>query len=92
MTTKIPWDDGTGDQITLTYSGTSGVQTVLITSDEHQDFSDRQKDITFKVVAGGTTIERTLTVKQSGRDLIIVTDNDVATSDNDVVGGDLAND
>ena len=87
MTTEVSWNDGTGDKIYLSYSASEGNQTVTITSDAHTGYVNRTKDITFSATAGGTTISRTLTVVQSGKDITIITRNDVAMTENDVAVG-----
>lgn len=87
MVTTVPWGDGSGDNIYLTYSASEGNQTVTITSDAHTGYVNRTKDIHFTVVAGGTTITRTLTVNQSGKDITIITYNDTAMTQNEVAVG-----
>lgn len=87
--TTIPWGDGSGDNIYLTYPSASGDQTVTVTSDANAGASSRSKDITFSVTAGLTTISRTLTVVQEAAsgELTIITRNGVASMDNDTVVG-----
>lgn len=58
-TTTIPWGDGSGDNIYLTYSSASGDQTVEVSSDANTG-SARTKVVTF--TAGSAT--QTLTVNQ----------------------------
>ena len=87
MTTQIGWNDGTGEKIYLSYSASEGNQTVTITSDAHTGYVERTKDITFTATAGGTTISRVLTVVQQGKDITIITRNDVAMTENDVAVG-----
>lgn len=87
MTTQVSWNDGSGDKLYLTYSASEGNQTVTVTSDAHTGYIARSRDIVFSVTAGGTTISRTLTVTQSGKDITIITRNDVATSYSDVAVG-----
>ena len=87
MTTQVSWNDGTGEKIYLSYSASEGNQTVTITSDAHTGYVERTKDITFSAIAGGTTISKTLTVVQSGKDITIITRNDVAMTENEVAVG-----
>ena len=87
MTTQIGWNDGTGENIYLSYSASEGNQTVTITSDAHTGYVERTRDITFSATAGGTTISRVLTVVQQGKDITIITRNDVAMTENDVAVG-----
>lgn len=87
MTTQIGWNDGTGEKIYLSYSASEGNQTVTITSDAHTGYVERSKNITFSATAGGTTISKTLTVVQSGKNITIITRNDVAMTENDVAVG-----
>ena len=87
MTTQVNWGDGSGDKIYLTYSASEGNQTVAVTSDAHTGYIERDKDITFSATAGGTTITCTLTVKQAGKDITIITRNDVASTANEVAVG-----
>lgn len=87
MTTQVSWGDGSGENIYLTYGASEGNQTISVTSDAHTGYVERTKDITFKVIAGQTTITRTLTVIQSGKDITIVTYNDNAIKSNEVAVG-----
>ena len=87
MTTSISWGDGTGEKIYLSYSASEGNQTVTVTSDAHTGYIERTKDIVFTAVAGGTTISKTLTVVQNGKNITIITRNDVYSTDNDVAVG-----
>lgn len=61
-TTTIPWGDGSGDNIYLTYSSASGDQTVEVSSDANTG-SARTKVVTF--TAGN--VSQSLTVNQGGR-------------------------
>lgn len=61
-TTTIPWGDGSGENIYLTYSSASGNQTVAVSSDANGGSVNRTKTITF--TAGNVT--QTLTVLQEG--------------------------
>lgn len=65
-TTTIPWGDGSGDNIYLTYSASQGDQTVLVSSDANAGSTDRTKTITFTASHHGTTDTKTLTVVQEG--------------------------
>lgn len=87
MVTEVPWNDGTGEKIYLTYGASEGNQTISVTSDAHTGYVNRTKDIVFTVSAGSTTITRTLTVNQSGKDITIITFNDVAMTENEVAVG-----
>lgn len=80
-TTTIPWGDGSGDNIYLTYSASQGDQTVLVSSDANGGPA-RTKDITFVSTVGN--ISRVLTVLQeSGMDYVSITWNDVCITYND---------
>lgn len=87
MTTQVSWGDGSGDKIYLTYGASEGNQTVQVTSDAHTGYVERTKDITFAVTAGQTTITKTLTVVQQGKNITIITRNDVASTENEVAVG-----
>ena len=87
MTTQIAWNDGTGDMIYLSYEATEKDQTIMVSSDAHTGHVPRSKDITFTVTAGSTTITRTLTVIQNGKEITIITRNGVAMTDNEVAVG-----
>lgn len=87
MTTSLSWNDGTTDKLYLTYAASEGNQTISVTSDAHTGYESRSRDVVFQVTAGGTTITRTLTVTQSGKDITIITRNDVAITSNNVAVG-----
>ena len=61
-TTTIPWGDGSGDNIYLTYSSASGNQTVEVTSDANTGAA-RSKVVTFTSGVGNLT--QSLTVNQA---------------------------
>ena len=87
MTTQVSWGDGSGEKIYLTYGASEGNQTIQITSDAHTGYIDRTRDIIFSISAGGQTINAVLTVVQSGKNITIITRNDVAMTENDVAVG-----
>lgn len=87
MTTQVEWGDGSGEKIYLSYAASEGNQTIQVTSDAHTGYVNRTKDINFSITAGQTTITRTLTVVQQGKDITIITRNDVAMTENDVAVG-----
>ena len=65
-TTTIPWDDGSGDNIYLTYSSASGDQTVEVSSDANSGYTDRVQTITFTASANGSSSVKVLTITQEG--------------------------
>ena len=87
MTTSLSWNDGTTDKLYLTYAASEGNQTISVTSDAHTGYESRSRDVVFQVTAGGTTITRTLTVTQLGKDITIIVRNDVAITSNEVAVG-----
>ena len=64
--TTIPWGDGSGDNIYLTYPSASGDQTIQVSSDAYAGSTDRTKTITFTASHHGTSDTKTLTVVQEG--------------------------
>jgi len=81
-TTTIPWNDGSGDNITLTYTSASGSQTVSVSSDANMGLSARMKNITF--TSGVGSIVRVLTViQESNSEYVSITYNDVCITYND---------
>ena len=81
-TTTIPWGDGSGDNITLTYTSASGSQTVVVSSDANTGLSARMKNITF--TSGVGSIARILTViQESNSEYVSITYNDVCITYND---------
>ena len=87
MTTQVPWNDGTGENIYLTYGASEGNQTIQVTSDAHTGYVNRTKDIVFSISTGSRTITATLTVVQSGKNFTIITRNDTAMTENNVAVG-----
>ena len=83
--TTIPWGDGSGDNIYLTYSASQGDQTVLVSSDANNGAA-RQKVITFLSTVGN--ISRSLTVSQEeGASLVSITWNNVCITYDDTAIG-----
>lgn len=84
MRTTIPWGDGSGDNIYLDYTAASGNQTILVSSDAYAGYIARTKDILFSASGISSVV---LTVSQTGKDITIITRNDVASTANDVAVG-----
>lgn len=87
MTTQVPWNDGTGENIYLTYGASEGNQIIQVSSDVHTGYINRTKDIVFSISSGNETITATLTVVQSGKNFTIITRNDTAMTENNVAVG-----
>lgn len=64
-TTTIPWGDGSGQNIYLTYPSATGDQTVSVSSDANTGSVERSKTVTFQTTAGSPTVTQTVVVKQS---------------------------
>lgn len=64
-TTTIPWNDGSGDNIYLTYPSASGNQTVAVSSDANTGSVERTQTVTFSASANGQTVTKTLTLVQA---------------------------
>lgn len=87
MTTQVDWNDGTGEKITLTYTAAQGAQTLSVSSPAHAGYEARTRTITFTTTAGSPMATATLQVTQSGKDITIITRNDVYSVDNEVAVG-----
>lgn len=85
--TTIPWGDGSGDNIYLTYPSASGDQTVTVTSDANTG-SARSKVVTF--TSGVGNITQQLTVNQAAGGPQYVTDGLVFWLDGIDKGGTTA--
>jgi len=66
-TTTIPWNDGSGDNIYLTYPSASGNQTVSVSSDANASTSSRTQVVTF--TSGVGSITQQLTINQAASSL-----------------------
>lgn len=64
--TTIPWGDGSGDNIYLTYPSASEDQIISVSSDANDGYTDRVQTITFTASANGTSSVRVLTITQEG--------------------------
>ena len=64
-TTTIPWSDGSGDNIYLTYSSASGDQTVTVSSDANTG-SARSQVVTFTSGVGSITKQLTINQEAGG--------------------------
>lgn len=84
MTQEVAWNDGTGDKIYLTYAASAGNQTIAVSSDAHGGYVERTKTLTF-TASGVSPV--TLTVNQSGKNITVITRNDVAKTYSDVALG-----
>lgn len=63
--TTIPWGDGSGDNLYLTYPSASGDQTIEVSSDANTGSVDRSKVVTFSASANGQTVTKILTLIQA---------------------------
>ena len=83
--TEIPWGDGSGDKLYLTYSEADGDQVVLVSSDPNAGEA-RAKTITFRTTGG--VVSRNLTVfQESGLTLVSITWDDVCITWDDTAIG-----
>lgn len=75
----IPWDDGSGDNFYIDYTGIGGSSESLITSDTNLTGVERRKTLVFR-----TTTTRVATAQQAEAYLTVVqmTDSIVATFSN----------
>lgn len=75
----IPWDDGSGDNFYIDYTGIGGSSESLITSDTNLTGVERRKTLVFR-----TTTTRVATAQQAEAYLTVVqmTDSLVATFSN----------
>lgn len=87
MVTQLDWNDGSNEKLYLTYGSSDGTQTIAISSDPNVGYTTRTRDIVFQVSTGSATIQRTLTVSQTGKDIIIITRNNTSVTRNDVALG-----
>lgn len=81
--TEIPWGDGSGDKIYLTYSALEGDQTVLVSSDANMSESARTKNIVFSA-QGVSSVTLSVTQEATVADLVVVTYNGTCITRNDV--------
>ena len=63
VTKQIYWDDGTTDQITITFSGTEGESQMLVASDPNISAETRSKTITVKTDDSTMTVMLEVTQK-----------------------------
>lgn len=73
---SIPWDDGSGDNFYIDYTGIEGSSESLITSDTNLTGVERRKTLVFRTTTTGVTTaqqaEAYLTVVQKMTDSLIV--------------------
>lgn len=73
---SIPWDDGSGDNFYIDYTGIEGSSESLITSDTNLTGVERKKTLVFRTTTTGVTTaqqaEAYLTVVQMTDSLIII--------------------
>ena len=80
----IPWDDGSGDNFYIDYTGVEGNSESLITSDINQTGVERRKTLVFRTTASNVVTalqtEAYLTVIQKTDSLVVAMfNNTVAT-------------
>lgn len=74
---SIPWNDGSGDDFYIDYTGIEGSSESLITSDPNFTGVERRKTLVFRTTTTGVTTaqqaEAYLTVVQMADSLIVAT-------------------
>lgn len=88
---SIPWDDGSGDNFYIDYTGIEGSSESLITSDTNFTGVERRKTLVFRTTTTGVTTaqqaEAYLTVVQMTDGLIIATFSNIVSLYDDVRAG-----
>lgn len=81
---SIPWDDGSGDNFYIDYTGIEGSSESLITSDTNLTGVERRKTLVFRTTTTGVTTaqqaEAYLTVVQMTDSLIVATFSNIVVS------------
>lgn len=79
----IPWDDGSGDNFYIDYTGIGGSSESLITSDTNLTGVERRKTLVFRTTTTGVTTaqqaEAYLTVVQMTDSLIVATFSNIVS-------------
>lgn len=73
---SIPWNDGSGDNFYIDYTGIEGSSESLITSDTNLTGVERRKTLVFRTTTGVTTAQQAeayFTVVQMTDSLIVAT-------------------
>lgn len=86
----IPWDDGSGDNFYIDYTGIRGNSESLITSDTNLTGVERRKTLVFRTttrVATAQQAEAYLTVVQMTDSLIVATFSNIVSLYDDVKAG-----
>lgn len=88
---SIPWDDGSGDNFYIDYTGIEGSSESLITSDTNLTGVERRKTLVFRTtttrVAIAQQAEAYLTVVQMTDSLIVATFSNIVSLYDDVRAG-----
>lgn len=88
---SISWDDGSGDNFYIDYTGIEGSSESLITSDTNLTGVERRKTLVFRTTTTGVTTaqqaEAYLTVVQMTDSLIVATFFNIASFYDDVKAG-----
>lgn len=69
----IPWDDGSGDNMYIEFTGQPGNTELPITSDVNESGYERRKTLVFKTTNTGNTLpsEAYLTIVQKTGNLVV---------------------
>lgn len=89
---SIPWDDGSGDNFYIDYTGIGGSSESIITSDTNLTGVERRKTLVFRTttttrVATAQQAEAYLTVVQMNDSLIVATFSNIVSLYDDVKAG-----
>lgn len=88
---SIPWDDGSGDNFYIDYTGIEGSSESLITSDTNLTGVERRKTLVFRTttaaVATAQQAEAYLTVVQMTNSLIVATFSNIVSMYDDQKAG-----
>ena len=78
----IPWDDGSGDNFYIDYTGIGGSSESLITSDTNLTGVERRKTLVFRTIKAPATAQQAeayLTVVQRSDNLIVAMFNGIVS-------------
>lgn len=80
----IPWDDGSGDNFYIDYTGVEGSSESLITSDINQTGVERRKTLVFRTITSNVVTalqaEAYLTVIQKTDSLVVAMFNNIVAT------------
>ena len=64
---QLPWNDGSTDVLECNYSGTAGTSSISFSTPNHNEWTDREREVLVSTITGDPAAQKTIVVQQTGK-------------------------